>query len=109
MQPIASPIQGESSLSGILGDVARRFLADPTTMLDRRIYEEALSWAREVYETAYSDLDSIHGYMVDTTTPGALRLCSTAFYSKWTNARGSGESKAGRHVACMDGSGKEGG
>jgi hypothetical protein len=87
---------GKTSLSNRLGDHTRRFLADPTTASDRSIYDEALAWAREVFDTAYSDLDSIHGYMVDSTVPGALTLCSKAFYSKWANARGSGKDTVGR-------------
>jgi len=80
---------GESSVAKRLSTTALNFLGSPTSPLDRDVYAEALAWARDVRDTTYADLDSIHGYMVDSTTPGALTLCSTAFYSKWANNRGS--------------------
>ena len=80
---------GESSLSSKLSRATSQFLQEPTTPAQRHLYDEALAWAEDVHQTVHSDLDSIHTYMVDSTTPGALSLCSTAFTSKWANNRGS--------------------
>lgn len=87
--PNTPSLLGDSSLTSKLSRATVQFLEEPTTPADRRLYDEAVAWARDVRDTVYSDLDSIHNYMVDTTVPGALSLCSTAFYSKWANNRGS--------------------
>lgn len=91
IKPRAPPSMntGEGSLAKRLSATAINFLEKPARPLDRDVYDEALAWARDVRDTTYADLDSIHAYMVDSTTPGALTLCSTAFYSKWANNRAS--------------------
>lgn len=65
---------GDSSLSSRLQDQAGLFLGNPKTPLDQSIFDDLLSWAKQVKDTAYADMDSIHNYLVDTTTPGKLKV-----------------------------------
>ena len=78
---------GDSLLSSKLRNNIGALVENPTTALDQATYSQVLKWAEDVRDTVYADLDSIHAYMVGTTTPGALTLCSTAFKAKWATNR----------------------
>ena len=61
---------GDSSISNLLQGAAQDILGNPKSPLNQEILQQILSWALEVQGTASADLDSLHNFMVDTTTPG---------------------------------------
>jgi hypothetical protein len=63
-------------------------MRDTTAKIPQELQSDLLSWAKEVEYTAYSDITAMDSYLMDSTTPGALSLCSSAFTSKWSNSRG---------------------
>ena len=77
---------GHSSLTNQLYDSTLKFLLDPRTPIDRKLYDDMIAWATDIAETSFADLDSIHQYMIDSvSTPGAITLCATAFKNKWAS------------------------
>ena len=80
-------LTGDSSLTSRLGDATLQVLGNPLIPVNQNLYDELLAWAADVRDNVFSDLQSIHAYMTDSTIPGAITLCSTAFKSKWASNR----------------------
>ena len=80
-------LTGDSSLTNRLRDATLQVLNNAHTPVNQNLYDELLAWAADVRDNVFSDLESINRYMLDSTIPGAISLCATAFKSKWASNR----------------------
>lgn len=76
---------GQSSLSSASYNSLLNYFSGLDAYYAREGYDSSIKWAGEVRDTVYADLDSIHEALIDSSTPGALSLCSSAFQVRPSN------------------------